>query len=97
MDGSRQHQAAVIAQQVLDEWKPCAWGTGIAGTIDLTDEIKPVTDQLDRIASANDAAAVVAAVFATAFPDRAEQFTRYTCASVGARLYRDFRSAGLLH
>ena len=97
MDGSRRHQAEAIARQVLNEWKPCAWGTSIAGTIDLTDQIQPVADQLDRITTVNDAAAVVAAVFAIAFPDRAEQFTRYTCTSVGARLYHDFRSAGLIH
>jgi hypothetical protein len=97
MDESGQRRAEAITRQVLNDWKLSAWGTSAAGSVDLSSQVGAVVAQSDQITNVNDTAAIVAGVFARAFPDRAEQFTRYTCTSVGSRLYQDLRSAGLVH
>lgn len=88
-------QAAAIARQVLEAWKPYAWGTAVAPNVDLTNDIRAVTEHCSEIRSPADAARVVAEVLATAHPERSEQFDCYTCTSVGAKLYRELHAAGL--
>jgi len=96
MSSSAHEQAAAIAQQVLEAWKPYAWGTAVAPEVDLTDDIQAVTEHCSEIRSPDDAARVVAEVLAAAHPEHCEQFDRYTCTSVGAKLYRELHAAGLV-
>lgn len=95
MNSAAHERAAAITRQVLEAWKPYAWGTAVAPRVDLTDDIHAVTEHWTEIRSPDDAARIVAEVLATAHPERREQFDRYTCTSVGAMLFRELHAAGL--
>ncbi len=88
--------AEAVTARVLDEWKAFAFGSREALDLDLTQHARAIATRLEEIRSPSDAAAVVAAVFAEAYPNRRFQFDRYSCTSVGTRLYRELRSSGLL-
>jgi hypothetical protein len=96
MDHARRSQTELVVRHVLDEWKPYAWGSRTAQDVDLTAQARAVAAELDHIETAGDVAAIVAAIFSGCYPECHERFTRYTCTSVGARLFRELHAARLL-
>ena len=91
MDHARRFQTEIVVRYVLDEWKPYAWGSRTVAA-----QARAVAAELDHIETAGDVAAIVASIFSGCYPECEERFTRYTCTSVGARLFRELHAARLL-
>jgi hypothetical protein len=89
-------QTETIVRHVLDEWKAYAWGSRSAQDIDLTDQARAVTGMLDHVETPDDVAAIIASILSACYPECEERFTRYTCTSVGTRVFRELHAAHLL-
>jgi hypothetical protein len=96
MEPSAGSRAEAIIRRAIVEWIPVVWGRDDADQLDASPLARAIAGTLDQIETANDTAGLIASVFADAFPDHGDQFTQYGCASVGARVYRDLTTAGLI-
>jgi len=96
MDPIALSQTETIVRRVLDQWKPYAWGSRSARSIDLATQAHAVAGKLDHVDTPDDVATLVAATLSAYYPECEERFTRYTCTSVGTRLYRELHAARML-